>query len=395
MAEHGLRVLAVCDAPPAVDSPRSDGNTLISHHVLTRLTQLCRLSLLWFERPGLLPCGELLAACEASDSLPVPTGPWPSLRGNLSRYPASAERRSTRSAVHRFEQMAQEVDVVYLHGPSSLLLARGSQRPVVANEIDPMSLSLLGQGRRASGVRRAEAFVRAGKSRALERRVSRTVDQLLLVNEEDAIDLGRVLSREVVAVPNGVQPGQPADEPTTDRNRICFVGAFDYGPNLDSATVLVREVLPLVRQQLPDAHLVLAGRSATAEVRALAGEGVRILEDVPDVMEVFRSSAVAAFPGGYGRGTRNSVFQALRAGRPVVSSTVSARGVGRGDHLILVDDAASMAAAVLGLLTDPEDYDRAERAAARYGAGLPTWDAVALTYLRLLNKAAQSEISIR
>ena len=204
----------------------------------------------------------------------------------------------------------------------------------------------------------------------------------------DAAELGTILGRPIRAVPNGVAPSRRARVRRWTRSRICFVGALDYAPNIESATMLVRDVLPIVRRQVPEATVVLAGRAARPEVRALAGAHVQVLSDVPDVMATYASSAVAAFPGGQGRGTRNSVLEALRAGVPVVASQVSARGVGRGPHLRMAGSAAEVAHELTRAADAAADVLLRRQAAADYGAALPTWDTVAAEYLAVLAAAA-------
>jgi glycosyltransferase involved in cell wall biosynthesis len=133
---------------------------------------------------------------------------------------------------------------------------------------------------------------------------------------------------------------------------------------------------------------VLVGRGPTAEIRALTGPDVRIAEDVPDVLEEFGAASLAVFPGGYGRGTRNSVLEALRAGCPVVASPASARGIARNPGMLVVDD-ESLPAAVERLLGRPDLLRDMRSSAWDFGQRLPDWDAVAASYHRLLTEVAR------
>jgi glycosyltransferase involved in cell wall biosynthesis len=56
-----------------------------------------------------------------------------------------------------------------------------------------------------------------------------------------------------------------------------------------------------------------------------------------------------------GGGTRLKVVEALAMGRPLVSTTLGCEGieVRTGEHLLVADDAAGFAAAVLRLFEDP------------------------------------------
>ncbi len=44
-----------------------------------------------------------------------------------------------------------------------------------------------------------------------------------------------------------------------------FTGAMDYPPNSDAALFLIREILPRVRAEIPEAHLSIVGRDPIDE----------------------------------------------------------------------------------------------------------------------------------
>lgn len=390
-----LKVLAVCDRPPRSGLPTSDGNTLIADEVLRRIAPRCDLTLAWFDEAALAPDDELAARCRALVRL-RPASRARALAALATATPISAFKRSSRLTVQTLNDLARDADVVYLHGPGTLDLARRLEVPCVVNEVDPLSLVFGDQLRRQTGVRRLGAAVRRRSAAAAERRAGTRAETYMVVNPDDARELAALLGRDVTAIPNGIAPARRTSDQSRVRRRLCFVGALDYAPNIESAWLLVRGVLPLVRERVPDVEVVLAGRNATAAVRGLARDGgVRVLDNVPDVMDVYAESGIAVFPGGRGRGTRNCVLEALRAGIPVVASTVSARGVARGEHCQIADSPEDVADAVLQLISNPQVYESAERAARSYGTTLPSWDETANRYLAVLSEAATHRAAAR
>lgn len=388
-----LRILAVCDRPPRSGRPTSDGNTLIAVEVLRRIAPQCDLTLAWFQETDLAPDPELVARCRALVPL-RPSSRVRGLAGLLTGTPMSALRRSGRRTVRTLRELERDADVVYLHGPATLMLAGRLERPCVVNEIDPLSLVFDDQFRRATALGRIDAAVRRRSAAAAERHARTSAEAYVLVNPDDARELAAQLRASVTALPNGVTPAECRCERSRGARRLCFVGALDYGPNIESARFLVQEVLPLVRQHFRDIEIVIAGRNAVEAVRVLAHHrGVHILSDVPDVMDVYADCDIAVFPGGRGRGTRNSVLEALRAGIPSIASAVSARGVQPGEHCRIADSASEVADAILTLVSNPEVYRRAERAAGTYGAALPSWEWTAGRYLSLLSDVAAGEFT--
>lgn len=382
-----MRILAVCDRPPAADGPRADGSTLISANVLPGLASAHVLDLAYFREPELVPDEALLERCRSVLRLSLEsTRQRERLLGVASALPRSGPR--TQALLQR---AAAEADVVYLHGIGTFGIAAQLPTPVVVQEVDPHSL--FWRDRARDGGSRSSAVLarlRAHRLARLERNASRSAGAYLLVSHEDARDLGEQLGRTVTAVPNGVprQDVDLADDPGVP-GRVVFVGGLDYAPNIDSATALCRHVLPLLRREVSDAHVVLVGRRPDPRVRALVGDGVLLAEDVPSVEAELARAAVAAFPGGYGRGVRNSVLQSLQAGRPVVASAASARSVPRGPHLFVRDGVEATAAALLALLTRPELRAEAAASARRVALTLPGWDDATDTYAEVLGAAAR------
>lgn len=336
----------------------------------------------------------------ANDGLAAPPPWWPE-QVDLLRpdgrarlwLPASVSARLSAPAQEAVRRRSREADVTLLHGIATFALAKAVQGPVVVNEIDPMSLYWRDQTTTATPLQRAATMLRAQRLSRLERATSSRAAAYCLVNSADAADLSRMLGRPVEAIPNGVpRPRAGALSPVPPRLAgrpiLSFSGTLSYEPNVDSALVLVNQVLPQVRRHAPAAAVVIAGRRPPPSITALEGPDVAVLQDVPDIFAVHAAADVAVFPGGFGRGTRNSVLEAISAGAPVVASAASARGIALGEHLRVAATQDEIAAQVCVLLTDSEAHDRAAAAAIEAARHLPTWDTVAADYLAVLTRAA-------
>ena len=89
-----------------------------------------------------------------------------------------------------------------------------------------------------------------------------------------------------------------------------------------------------------------------------------------------------------GGGTRLKIYEAMAAGRAVVSTTVGAEGleVEDGRNILLADEPDAFAAAVTSLLTDEAKRRRIERAAAAHVAGFD-WPIVMRCFEESLERA--------
>ncbi len=212
----------------------------------------------------------------------------------------------------------------------------------------------------ASGVVRrisalAQARLNARDWDAFERSVAGAVDRIVLCSEDDVRRSGLP---NAVAVPNTYRrPERPVGRAAVGRPpSLLFQGTFDYGPNLDGAEWLTREIAPRIRALTPDTRIRLVGRTSAGVDRLHRPPEVTVVGPVPQMETELARADVAVVPLRYGSGTRIKIIESLAHRIPVVSTTVGAEGLGADDgvHLLLADDADSFAVACRRLLTEPD-----------------------------------------
>ncbi len=174
------------------------------------------------------------------------------------------------------------------------------------------------------------------------------------------------VAANAVAFPTTQAPPKDAASPV-----LLFVGMFAYGPNLEAAEWLVRDIFPRIVAEVPDARLALVGGyiERLDHLRP-AAHGVDFLGFVPDIAAAYAASAVAASPILSGGGTRTKIIEAVAYRVPVVSTTLGAEGLDfvDGSEIVLRDDAVSFAAACVALFRDPARRVAMAEAAVRRGA---------------------------
>jgi polysaccharide biosynthesis protein PslH len=150
------------------------------------------------------------------------------------------------------------------------------------------------------------------------------------------------------------RPSTAAPEPA----HLVFTGVMNYYPNVDGCAFFVREVLPLVRREFPEARFSIVGSHPSPEVQALAStEGVTVTGYVPDTRDWLGRAAVSVAPLRVARGIQNKVLEAMAMGLPVVGTTSATQGVEglAGRDFLLADDAPAFARAVISLLRAPSE----------------------------------------
>jgi sugar transferase (PEP-CTERM/EpsH1 system associated) len=227
--------------------------------------------------------------------------------------------------------------------------------PVVLDLIDALSVNLARRAVQERGPLGPIAAIEARRLAACERTLIARSARTLVVSalERDALGGGD----RVVVVPNGVdRDAFPFDDGPRPPASLLFFGNLGYFPNVDAAVWLARDIYPRVREAVPAARLRLAGARPPRAVRGLGRlPGLSLAADVPDMAPEIAAATVAVVPMRAGSGLQNKVLEAMAVGTPVVATPgVAAALEGRvGEHLLVADDAAGLAEAIVTLLRDP------------------------------------------
>lgn len=377
-----MRLLYITESVPNRDPVFGDGSSMIPYEILRNLPAGVDVTLLTFAGQVVLP-DEVRNRCTAVHVLTPRSRKAALVRSLAGLNGVGKHERATAEAVSTAARLSARSDATLIHGPHALFLARHVQGPVVVQTVDPWSIRAGMDTLIAPRYLRPAYRARERQWLRAERRLPARA-RLLTVGSRDAREWAERLDRPVRSIPNGaeraVRPDARQAVPV-----VCFVGSLNYGPNIDSAKVLVGKIAPLVWEQVPDARFVLAGRRPEPEVLALAGPRVEVLANVPSVLDVFQSANVAAFPDEHGVGIRNSVREALAAGLPVVATPVAAREQDPHPLLTVAPDTGSFVDHLVHRLTDP----RVPRDGVPEGAAVRTWQAVTHEYLAELRRAIQ------
>jgi sugar transferase (PEP-CTERM/EpsH1 system associated) len=190
-----------------------------------------------------------------------------------------------------------------------------------------------------------------------ESRLASTFNHSLVSTKRELEDFRRLIpGTSVSCVTNGVdlEYFRPTDTPAIP-DSLIFMGVMDYFPNVEAVTWFSKEVLPLVRREIPAATFTICGARPTADVLRLAREpGVIVTGRVPDVRPYLARAAVGVVPLRIARGIQNKLLEAMAMGLPAVSTTAAYLGIEAvpGKDLLVADGEIPFADAVVRLLKD-------------------------------------------
>jgi polysaccharide biosynthesis protein PslH len=207
----------------------------------------------------------------------------------------------------------------------------------------------------------AAVYRREGRAlREYEKEICNKSTCVVVTTDREA-SLVREIARDtrVWVIPNGVDTGyfQPAPQSSgSPVPTIGFTGDMSYFPNAQAVCYLAREVLPLVRERVPETRFLIVGRNPSPDVRRLAAiEGVEVTGFVPDVRDYFARMQVAVAPFSIAAGIQNKILEAMASAIPVVATARAAQGLAPrvAGAVEIAHGAETMAAAIVDLLRQP------------------------------------------
>lgn len=228
-----------------------------------------------------------------------------------------------------------------------------------------------------------------------EQKYLRRANHVLAVSEDDRdffckyIDAARL---SVIPTGADTQYFRPTSTPETPRS-LVFTGSMDWLPNEDAIIFFAKEILPLIRKEVPDVSLTVVGRKPSQRLHKLAASeaNIKLTGWVEDIRPFLASSAVCIVPLRIGGGTRLKIFEAMSMGKAVVSTTVGAEGlpVRHGEHLLIADEPTAFARSTVGLLRDPARRHVLGDAAHKLVEEKYSWAQVAKVFAQVLTKVVR------
>ena len=282
----------------------------------------------------------------------VPVEPPSAWRSRLDRvlHPRS---ELAGAFADRVRELSRDAEVVHLEETETAPCDRSVSVPSV------LHVHYLVRRDRELGAPWTRNFRDVVEFRRAERRAIRAHEHLVSSSPLIADALRREApSAEVVLAPLTVDPAAYRRAPLDGPPTAGIIGTAAWPPTAAAMRELVEDVWPRIR--VPGAELLVAGRGTDA--LGLAGDGVRVLGEVPTATEFFDRLSLLLFPLRRGSGMKVKTLEALASGVPVVTTAAGAEGIAPSDGVVVSEDPAELARAAAQLLED--DHARKERGAA-------------------------------
>jgi glycosyltransferase involved in cell wall biosynthesis len=288
-------------------------------------------------------------------------------------------------------------DVVLFHGKSAAsVIEQFNLLPITIDFCDATSMRIKAEVDYADFPKKILLVLRYWRMRRMEKILINKSPHLAFIScrDREAV-LGPASDAEVI--PNGIdlqywQRGSNQPQP----NRLIFTGVMDYRPNEDAALYLITEILPRLRQSIPDVEIYIVGRDPTPKLCQTAElyPQVTVTGFVQDMRDYLEQATLFVAPLRYASGMQNKIQEAFAMSIPVVTTPVVAAGMvttnGEKPPLYIANGVSEFNDRIVKLLGDADERIRLSQAGRCFAESNFVWSRSAEKLEKLCQRAILS-----
>ncbi len=135
---------------------------------------------------------------------------------------------------------------------------------------------------------------------------------------------------------------------------LFYFASMDWLPNQEAVDWFLKTCWPIVISKNETVKLVIAGRNMPDRYKQLKSERIEVIENVLNPVDFYSSYQILIVPLLSGSGVRIKIIEGMSYGKPIISTSVGAEGIGAtdGEHLLIADSPSDFAETIIRLVND-------------------------------------------
>ena len=205
-----------------------------------------------------------------------------------------------------------------------------------------------------------------------EQRTCRKFHAVIAVSEQDGETFSSLYGLDnIVTIPTGVDVDHFSPQNiSTESSTLIFVGSMDWLPNEDAVLYFASDILPVLKKEVPDIHLIVVGRNPSPRLqkKLTSISEIQLTGWVDDVRPYIAKAGIYIIPIRIGGGTRMKIYEAMAMGKAIISTSIGAEGlaVKHEENIVLEDNPLEFCQKIIRLKKDDQRRKRLGENAATY-----------------------------
>ncbi|WP_050981878.1 glycosyltransferase [Rhodanobacter thiooxydans] len=179
-------------------------------------------------------------------------------------------------------------------------------------------------------------------------------DVSLVVSPHEQSLLARLLPQARVELLSNIHEVHGCRRPHAGRRDLVFIGGYGHPPNSDAIRWIAGEILPKLRETLPDIRVHVLGDMPDAARHELATPGLEFHARVAELAPWLDRCLATLAPLRFGAGVKGKINMSMSHGVPVIATPVAIEGMQLTDGLdvLVAENTDTFATAVARLQAD-------------------------------------------
>lgn len=177
------------------------------------------------------------------------------------------------------------------------------------------------------------------------------LDLILTISQSDLQQIEGQTLTACKYLPASIERPQQLSSAAPDK--LCFIGAFDWKPNVEAVDWFLNHVFLYIQQRYPAIEFHIAGKGSENR-KQWQLPGVVVHGFVPDAKAFIASNGIFVGCLQSGSGVKMKIIEAMSVGAPIVLSTKSTDGLSELPKHLIQHDQAAFLSDILILLEQQE-----------------------------------------
>lgn len=183
-----------------------------------------------------------------------------------------------------------------------------------------------------------------------ERAIWNQIDCIFSISKEDAV----IMREETLKTVHYLSSSMPnhMHDIHWSSNKICFLGAFDWEPNMEAINWFIQDVFPVLLDKFPNLEFHIAGRKSELIPVEIRRKNVVIHGFVENPLDFIAENGLFVASLQSGSGIKMKVLEAMSIGAPCVLTTKAAEGLTIQEMMPVHQNKESYIADIIDLLNN-------------------------------------------
>ncbi len=195
-----------------------------------------------------------------------------------------------------------------------------------------------------------------------ERQIFDYFENHIIISDQDRELILHPKKSTIKCIPNGVDNSFFETLNEEKKYELLFVGNMSYAPNIEAATYISTELLPILTNSIPTISFLISGANPHSSILKLAknNSAISVSGWIDDIRTSYAQGKIFVAPMMIGTGMQNKLIEAMAMGIPCITTTLANNAIKatENESIIVANSKEEFIKAIEKLLSDSLFYSK-------------------------------------